>query len=32
MNWGSSLDEYDREARLVPALVASLPLAFIASG
>jgi len=32
MTWGSWLDEYDREARLVPALVAILPIAFIAIG
>lgn len=32
MNWGSWLDEYDREARLVPALLAVLPLALTAIG
>jgi len=32
VNWGSWLDEYDREARLVPALLAILPLALTAIG
>lgn len=32
MNWGSWLDEYDREARLAPAMLALLPLALIAIG
>src|SRR5215218_4103235 len=32
MNWGNWLDEYDREARLVPALVAILPLVLTAIG
>lgn len=32
MNWGSWLDDYDREARLVPALVAVLPLTLTAIG
>jgi hypothetical protein len=32
MNWGSWLDEYDREARLVPALLALLPLVLAAVG
>src|SRR5688572_7654714 len=32
VNWGSWLDEYDREARLVPALLAVLPLAFAVIG
>lgn len=32
MNWGSWLDEYDREARLAPALLAILPLVLTAIG
>lgn len=32
MNWGSWLDEYDREARLVPALLTILPLLLAAIG
>jgi hypothetical protein len=32
VSWGSWLDEYDREARLVPALLAILPLALAAIG
>jgi hypothetical protein len=32
VNWGSWLDEYDREARLVPALLTALPLALAAIG
>ena len=32
MNWGSWLDEYDREARLVPALLVILPLVLVATG
>lgn len=32
MNWGSWLDEYDRQARLVPALLTILPLVLAAIG
>ncbi|GGM99370.1 hypothetical protein GCM10009721_28030 [Terrabacter tumescens] len=32
MNWGRWLDEYDREARLVPALLTVLPLVLVAIG
>jgi hypothetical protein len=32
MTWGSWLDEYDREARLVPALLTILPLVLAAIG
>jgi len=32
MNWGSWLDEYDREARLVPALFVLLPVALAVVG
>jgi hypothetical protein len=32
VNWGSWLDEYDREARLVPALFVLLPLVLAAVG
>jgi hypothetical protein len=32
VNWGSWLDEYDREARLVPALLSIFPLVLVAIG